>query len=32
VVVIREQLERLGMPPLTNEEASIIIGRKVETA
>jgi len=32
VVVIREQLERGGLPPLTDEEASIIMARKVETA
>ena len=32
VIVIREQLERLGMPPLTDEEASIIMARQAETA
>ena len=32
VVVVREQLERLGLPSLTNEETSIIMGRKAETA
>jgi hypothetical protein len=32
VVVIRDQLERLGMPLLTNEEASIIMARQAETA
>ena len=32
MVVIREQLERLGMPPLTDEEASIIMARQAETA
>lgn len=31
VVVIREQLERGGLPPLTTEEASIIMARKVKT-
>ena len=31
MVVIREQLERLGMPPLTDEEASIIMARQAET-
>jgi hypothetical protein len=31
VVVIREQLERLSLPSLTNEETSIIMARKVET-
>ena len=31
VVVIREQLERQGLPALTDEEASIIMARKVET-
>jgi hypothetical protein len=32
VLVIREQLERQGLPPLTNEEAALITARKVETA
>jgi len=31
VVVIREQLERQGLSPLTNEEAALIMARKVET-
>jgi hypothetical protein len=31
VVIIRDQLERQGLPPLTDEETSIIIARKVET-
>jgi hypothetical protein len=31
VVVIREQLERQGLPPLTNEEAALITARKAET-
>ena len=31
VIVIREQLERLGMPPLTDEEASIIMARQADS-
>jgi hypothetical protein len=31
VVVIREQLEREGLPPLTNEEAAMIMAQNKET-
>ena len=31
VVVIREQLERLGLPPLTDEEAAMIMAQNKET-
>jgi hypothetical protein len=32
VVVIREQLERLGMPPLTDFEAALLMAREGKTA
>jgi hypothetical protein len=32
MVVIREQLERQGLPPLTNEEAAMIMAQNKETA